>query len=236
MRPDFLSAYVFYEPGMIVRRHGHRSNHVVFVLGGGVWLGERWCTPGTHVHVPLGAAFGPIIAGPEGVTCWELSFGEFGGWGDEPEPLRARDRRARCHAAARSPARPRRLVRRPPRRHGCGSGHSPGDRARRGHHADRRARVGRRRPRHHGHVAGAPPRLQQRVRPVRSGRHLIPPRAPRPARRPRRRRGAWFGDRWCPAGTHIELPEGAAYGPIVAGDDGMEILGLTDGPAGTWTD
>ena len=86
MRPDFLSAYVVYEPGMIVRRHGHRSNHVVFVLGGGAWLGEAWCAPGTHVHVPLGATFGPIIAGPEGVTCWELSFGEFGGWGDEPEP------------------------------------------------------------------------------------------------------------------------------------------------------
>src|SRR5512139_2627646 len=85
MRPDFLSAYVHYEPGMVVRRHGHRSNHVVIVLDGGTWLGDRWCTPGTHVHVPLGAAFGPIIAGPDGVTCWELSFGEFGGWGDEPE-------------------------------------------------------------------------------------------------------------------------------------------------------
>ena len=29
--------------------------------------------------------FGPIVAGPDGVTCWELSFGEFGGWGDEQE-------------------------------------------------------------------------------------------------------------------------------------------------------
>ena len=56
-----------------------------FVLDGGVWIGGQWCTPGTHVHVPLGATFGPIIAGPDGVTCWELSFGEFGGWGDEHE-------------------------------------------------------------------------------------------------------------------------------------------------------
>ena len=40
MRPDFLSAYVHYEPGMVVRRHGHRSNHVVSVLEGGTWLGE----------------------------------------------------------------------------------------------------------------------------------------------------------------------------------------------------
>ena len=70
---------------MVVRRHGHRSNHIVFVLGGGAWIGGEWSTAGMHVHVPLGAAFGPIVAGPEGVTCWELSFGEFGGWGDQQE-------------------------------------------------------------------------------------------------------------------------------------------------------
>ena len=85
IRPDFLSAHVHYESGMVVRRHGHRSNHVVFVLGGSGWIGGEPCRPGTHIHVPLGAAFGPIVAGPEGLTCWELSFGEFGGWGDRPE-------------------------------------------------------------------------------------------------------------------------------------------------------
>ena len=66
IRPGFLSAYVFYEPGMVVRRHGHRSNHIVFVLGGSGWLHGEPCHPGTHVHVPLGAAFGPIVAGPDG--------------------------------------------------------------------------------------------------------------------------------------------------------------------------
>src|ERR1700712_3792947 len=85
MRPDFLSAYVFYEPGMVVRRHGHRSDHVVIVLDGGAWIGGRRGPPGTHIDVPLGALFGPIVAGPDGVTCWELSFGEFGGWSDETE-------------------------------------------------------------------------------------------------------------------------------------------------------
>ena len=85
IRPGFLSAHVTYEPGMVVRRHGHRSNHVVFVLDGSGWFGDHPCTPGTHAHVPLGAAFGPIVAGPTGLTCWELSFGEFGGWGDQPE-------------------------------------------------------------------------------------------------------------------------------------------------------
>src|SRR3984885_6773800 len=102
MRPDFLSAYVHYEPGMVVRRHGHRSNHLVFVLDGGAWIGGDWCTAGTHIHVPLGATFGPIVAGPHGPTCWDLSFGEFGGWGDE-QALYAREFEARGAAPLPDP-------------------------------------------------------------------------------------------------------------------------------------
>ena len=68
MHPRCLSAHVHYDPGMVVRRHGHRSEHVVVLLNGGAWIGDDWCTTGAHVHVPLGATFGPIIAGPEGVT------------------------------------------------------------------------------------------------------------------------------------------------------------------------
>ena len=103
MRPDFLSAYVHYDPGMVVRRHGHRSNHIVFVLDGGAWIGDDWCTTGTHIHVPLGATFGPIVAGPDGVTCWELSFGEFGGWGDEQALY---DREIEARASRLCPTRP----------------------------------------------------------------------------------------------------------------------------------
>ena len=227
MRPDFLSAYVHYEPGMVVRRHGHRSNHIVFVLDGGAWIGGDWCTAGTHIHVPLGATFGPIVAGPEGVTCWELSFGEFGGWGDEPE-LYERDRSSsRRHAVARSAARSRRLVRRPARRRGRRARHRRRSRAwqetvttmddlewtevKRQRNADGTVAAIREkwpiaRPdfmtayieydpgmitRRHGHF----------------GHHLVWVIAG----------GAWFGDRWCPAGTHIELPFGAAFGPIIAG-------------------
>jgi hypothetical protein len=29
---------------MVVRRHGHRSNHIVFVLDGGRWIGGDWCS------------------------------------------------------------------------------------------------------------------------------------------------------------------------------------------------
>jgi hypothetical protein len=83
--PQYLSLYARYDPGMIVRRHGHYSPHVVFVLDGEVRIGDRRCPAGTHVELPLGAAFGPIQAGPDGATMFEVMMGDPRSWGDQPE-------------------------------------------------------------------------------------------------------------------------------------------------------
>ena len=83
--PAFMSAYIEYDPGMIVRRHGHFADHLVWVIAGGAWFGERWCPAGTHIELPFGAAFGPIIAGDEGARFLELTNGDFRSWGDQPE-------------------------------------------------------------------------------------------------------------------------------------------------------
>ncbi|MEJ6511544.1 MAG: hypothetical protein QNL59_03075 [Actinomycetota bacterium] len=245
IRPGFLSAHVHYEPGMVVRRHGHRSNHVVFVLSGSGWIGSTPCEPGSHIHVPLGSAFGPIIAGPDGLTCWELSFGEFGGWGHQPE-LYANEIAERGITPLPDPpleigdwfVDPR----------GDWGGERPSPKVeglqslmthvseyewtdvKHQQNADGSLSVVREKwpilqpdfmsayieyspgmiVRRHGHF----------------GLHLVYVIEG----------GAWFGDRWCPAGTHIELPFGAAFGPIVAGDEGALFLELTDGDFRSWGD
>jgi len=61
--PQYLSLLAIYSPGMIVRRHGHFSSHVVYIIEGGALFDDRWCPAGTHIELPYGAAFGPIIAG-----------------------------------------------------------------------------------------------------------------------------------------------------------------------------
>jgi hypothetical protein len=38
--PPYLSLYARYDPGMVVRRHGHLSPHVVFVIAGELTCGE----------------------------------------------------------------------------------------------------------------------------------------------------------------------------------------------------
>jgi hypothetical protein len=87
--PLYLSLYARYDPGMIVRRHGHHSPHVVFVLEGAVRIGDRDCPPGTHVELPNGAAFGPIVAGPSGAVLFEVMMGDPRSWGDGPELFEA---------------------------------------------------------------------------------------------------------------------------------------------------
>lgn len=83
--PQYLSLYARYDPGMIVRRHGHFSPHVVFVIEGEVWCGDRLCAAGTHIELPFGAAFGPFRAGPDGATLFEVMMGDPRSWGDDLE-------------------------------------------------------------------------------------------------------------------------------------------------------
>jgi hypothetical protein len=83
--PPYLSLYARYDPGMIVRRHGHYSPHIVFVLEGELHVGDRLCPAGTHIELPFGAAFGPLRAGDEGATLFEVMLGDPRSWGDQAE-------------------------------------------------------------------------------------------------------------------------------------------------------
>jgi hypothetical protein len=83
--PQYLSLYARYDPGMVVRRHGHFSPHIVFVLEGDLWVGDEHCPRGTHIELPLGAAFGPLVAGDEGCVLFEVMLGDPRSWGDDPD-------------------------------------------------------------------------------------------------------------------------------------------------------
>ena len=83
--PQYLSLYAKWDPGVVVRRHGHYSPHVLFVIDGDMWCGDRHCPAGTHVELPLGAAFGPFVAGDNGTVLLEVMMGDPRSWGDDPE-------------------------------------------------------------------------------------------------------------------------------------------------------
>lgn len=92
--PKYLSLYARWDPGMIVRRHGHRSPHVLLVLQGELRIDGVAYGPGTHVELPDGEEFGPFEAGPDGCELFEVMMGDPRSWtsGSEAtdELLRAR--------------------------------------------------------------------------------------------------------------------------------------------------
>ncbi|GMU79900.1 MAG: hypothetical protein AMXMBFR46_26890 [Acidimicrobiia bacterium] len=74
--PERFVAYTRYDPGLVLERHGHSSDHLLFVLDGELTVGDRVCGPNTLVVLERGAAFGPLIAGPEGCTFLEHHAGD----------------------------------------------------------------------------------------------------------------------------------------------------------------
>ena len=73
--PAHVVARTRYDPGLVLERHGHRSDAFVYILEGLVTIGDRPCPPGTLVVLEKGASFGPLIAGPDGCVFLEW-YGE----------------------------------------------------------------------------------------------------------------------------------------------------------------
>jgi mannose-6-phosphate isomerase-like protein (cupin superfamily) len=83
--PGFLSLYAKWDPGVMIHKHGHNSDHVVFVLRGSMTCGDVECRAGMHIALPQGAAFGPFVAGPEGCELFEVMMGDPRSWPADPE-------------------------------------------------------------------------------------------------------------------------------------------------------
>lgn len=74
--------YCRYDPGMTLERHGHVSDHAIFVVKGSVHVGDVACDPGMLVVLEQGASFGPLVAGPDGTEILEFYAGD-------PQPVPA---------------------------------------------------------------------------------------------------------------------------------------------------
>ena len=74
--PTLMVLYARYDAGMLIERHGHRSDHIVYVLEGEIRVGDEVCAAGTNLVLEQGAVFGPIEAGPEGALMLEVMMGD----------------------------------------------------------------------------------------------------------------------------------------------------------------
>ena len=85
---DLLCLYAKWDPGMMVHKHGHNSDHILFVLEGEMMCGDVRCTKGMHITLEHGASFGPFLAGPEGVELFEIMMGDPRSWAADPEAFK----------------------------------------------------------------------------------------------------------------------------------------------------
>jgi hypothetical protein len=83
--PRCLAFVGRWDPGMIVSQHGHMCINTIFVLEGSMLCGDVLCTRGMHITLDVGTPYGPLIAGPEGVTLYEVMFGDPTVWYADPE-------------------------------------------------------------------------------------------------------------------------------------------------------
>ena len=87
VEPLYLALVARWDPGMIVRHHGHYSPHTLTVLKGSFTCGGVELGPGGHIELPLGASFGPFVAGPHGVELYEVMMGDPRSWSDDPDSM-----------------------------------------------------------------------------------------------------------------------------------------------------
>ncbi len=74
---DRMIARTHYDPNIVLQRHSHASDTLLYILDGEVSIGGRSCPAGTQVVIPKDVPFGPLIAGPEGCTFLESYAGDF---------------------------------------------------------------------------------------------------------------------------------------------------------------
>lgn len=87
--PRVLAFIGKWDPGMIVQYHGHMSINSIFILEGSMMCGDVLCTKGMQITLDIGTPYGPNIAGPEGVTTYQVMLGDPTPWYADPDGFKA---------------------------------------------------------------------------------------------------------------------------------------------------
>jgi hypothetical protein len=85
MSPNYLAFWNKWDPGAMTPRHGHKGDHINFIIQGEISCGDIVCRAGTHIMLEYGDLWGPWTAGPEGVELYGF-VAAVGGSGGGPYP------------------------------------------------------------------------------------------------------------------------------------------------------
>jgi hypothetical protein len=74
--PERIVIHTRYDPDLVVERHAHVSDQIIYVLDGELTIGDRPCPKGTVIILEAGVPFGPLYAGPAGAELLEVGLGD----------------------------------------------------------------------------------------------------------------------------------------------------------------
>lgn len=72
---DRTVAYTRYDAGVMLPRHSHHTDEVIYIIEGEVNVGGQSWPEGTAAVLEAGKFFGPLVAGPEGAILFEVFSG-----------------------------------------------------------------------------------------------------------------------------------------------------------------
>jgi hypothetical protein len=82
--PQRVVVHTRYDPGLVIEKHSHLADEVIYVLDGEIRIGDRRCAAGTSLVLERGTPFGPVIAGERGAVLFEVFSGEPGHVSEDP--------------------------------------------------------------------------------------------------------------------------------------------------------
>jgi hypothetical protein len=76
--PERVVVHTRYDPGLVIERHSHLANEIIFVIDGELHIDGEVCPAGTTLVLEKGTPFGPVEAGAAGAEIFETFDGETG--------------------------------------------------------------------------------------------------------------------------------------------------------------
>jgi quercetin dioxygenase-like cupin family protein len=76
--PERVVMHTRYDPGLILRRHSHKGDAIIYIIEGDLMVGETPVRAGSSIILEKGTAFGPLVAGAQGTTFIEIYLGPEG--------------------------------------------------------------------------------------------------------------------------------------------------------------
>jgi hypothetical protein len=74
--PRYVAYWNKWDPGAMTRQHGHRGDHINFIIQGEIRCGDLVAKAGSHILLEWGDLFGPWVAGPEGCELYGFMAGD----------------------------------------------------------------------------------------------------------------------------------------------------------------